>query len=74
MVILSNGGNEIEVRIIKYPLDEGDYFEEYVKLGERDTATALQTRYITAEDDLPYAIEIVLKEGFVFGDYTKVRA
>jgi hypothetical protein len=74
MAILIHEDNKIEVRVKKYPLDSNDYFAEYVKLGERAPITGIQTRYIIAEDGVTYAIEIVLKKGFYFGEYAKVRA
>jgi hypothetical protein len=74
MVNLIHRQNKVEVRLKKYPLDQDAYFEEYVKLGAREPATAPQNRYVIADDNATYAVEIVLKSGFNFEDYSWVRA
>lgn len=76
MAILESEEGSIEVRIHKDPLtEEADYYAEHVKLSERNQKGATNTdRYIPCQEDEKYGIEIRLKEGFDFGDYTVVRA
>src|SRR5450432_3099073 len=72
MAILIHKGGEIEVWIKKYPLDGDEFFDEYVKTGERQPKDDPQSRYINVEANAAYAIEIVLKKGFNFEDYSGI--
>ncbi|EPE29873.1 hypothetical protein GLAREA_01033 [Glarea lozoyensis ATCC 20868] len=68
MAILSgraDGSNEVEVRVKRWP--EDTYFEEYIKTGDREKATATACeRYIVPEPGKQYIIEVVLKAGYDF--------
>lgn len=76
MAILESAEGSIEVRIHKDPLtEEADYYVEHVKLSNRERKDVTNTdRYIPCRQDEKYGIEIRLKEGFDFGDYTVARA
>lgn len=66
MAILPKDINPIEVRIRRYP--ESTYFEEYVKVGDREKADATScTRYIIPEMSQKYTVEVKLKKGYNFG-------
>jgi hypothetical protein len=72
MAILRDGSNEYEIRIKRYP--DGTYFDEYIKLDNREQqgGTACY-RYIVGEDGVRYTIEVTLKEGFTFGNFDQVQ-
>jgi len=73
MAILKDGTDEYEVRIKRYP--DKTYFDEYVTLSEREEVKARKCdRYIVGEEGVTYSIEVTLKAGFNFGDFTCVRA
>ena len=76
MAILESAEGSIEVRIYKDPLTEdADYYAEHVKLSDRERKGDTNTdRYIPCQEDEKYGIEVRLKEGFDFGDYTIARA
>jgi hypothetical protein len=76
MAILESAEGSIEVRIHKDPLtEEADYYAEHVKLSDRERKVVTNTdRYIPCQEDEKYGIEIRLKEGFDFGNYTIARA
>lgn len=76
MAILESSEGSIEVRIHKDPLTEkADYYAEHVELSDRERKGATNAnRYIPCREDEKYGIEIRLKEGFDFGDYTVARA
>ena len=65
MVILTQDDNQSEVRIKRQP--EGSYFDEYVKVGDREKGNAQSyDRYIIPEPGVTYTIEITLKKGYQF--------
>jgi hypothetical protein len=66
MAILSHDGNEVEVNIKRHP--QQTYFDEYVKVGDREKRGAESCeRYIVPEPGTMYTIEVTLKRGFRFG-------
>lgn len=71
MAILSEGGNEYEVKIIRRPQDT--YFTEHVKVGnlEKPDAESCE-RYIVAESGQRYAIEVTIKQGFRWGHFDEI--
>ena len=72
MAILTNGDDKYEVKIKKFP--ENTYFDEHVKIGEREKPDARSCdRYIVVEDEVKYTIELTLHKGFNFGKYEIVR-
>jgi hypothetical protein len=71
MAILSEDGNEYEVRIKRIPQDT--YFKEHVKVGDREKPDAVECdRYIVGEQGQKYAVEITIKEGFHWDGYDQV--
>lgn len=73
MAILTRDESQIEVKIKKH--SDETYFEEYVKVGDREKPDATSCeRYIVPEPGVTFTIEVTLKKGFVFGKYTVVRA
>ena len=71
MAILTEEGNEYEVRIKRVP--QGTYFKEYVKIGDREQAESTRCeRYIVAEPGQRYEIEVTIKKGFEWGEFEKV--
>jgi hypothetical protein len=60
-----DGSNEVEVRIKRWP--ENTYFEEHIKIGDREKVNATSCdRYIVPEPGTQYYIEVVLKAGYNF--------
>jgi hypothetical protein len=73
MAILSKEINQVEVRIRRHP--ENTYFDEYVKVGDREKADATSCdRYIIPEIGQMYTIEVTLKRGYNFGNSNAVKA
>ena len=73
MAILKDGTDEYEVCIKRHP--QKITFEEYVKIGDRPKPDAKScTRYIVGEEGVTYTVEVTLRKGFIFGDYTRVDA
>jgi len=73
MAILSEEGNEYEVRIQRNR--DYTYFEEYVKVGDRERLGALSCeRYIVGEPGTSYRIKVIVKKGFKWGNYEAVEA
>ncbi|KAE9374198.1 hypothetical protein N431DRAFT_464480 [Stipitochalara longipes BDJ] len=73
MAILKDGSNEYEVRIKRYP--DKTYFDEYIETEDREQPGANScSRYIMGEDGVKYTIEITLKKGFKFGEFSQVQA
>jgi hypothetical protein len=73
MAILSQQINEVEVRIRRHP--QNTYFDEYVKVGDREkTDATLCNRYIIPEPGQMYTIEVTLKRGYNFGNAGHVSA
>jgi hypothetical protein len=73
MAILSKEINQVEVRIRRHP--ENTYFDEYVKVGDREKTDATACdRYIIPEVGQMYTIEVTLKRGYNFGNTNAVRA
>lgn len=73
MAILSKEINQVEVRIKRYP--EGTYFDEYIKVGDREKRDATTCeRYIIPEPGVTYTIEVTLKKGYQFGKCNDVTA
>jgi hypothetical protein len=71
MVILTEDGNQYEVRIKRVP--QNTYFKEHIKVGDREKPDAIQCdRYIVGEQDQQYAIEITIKKGFQWDNFGKV--
>ncbi|KAF7932187.1 hypothetical protein BELL_0358g00100 [Botrytis elliptica] len=67
MAILNTSQGEVEVRIKRYPDDT--YYDEYIKVERKERGTdTKRERYIVAEPDTTYYIEVTLKAGFDFGD------
>jgi hypothetical protein len=63
MAILTQDDNKIEVRIKR--LSDGTYFDEYVKIGDREKPDAVNyERYIVPEPGTMYEIEVTLKKGY----------
>jgi len=71
MAILTQGKNQVEVRIKREP--EGTYFDEFVKVG--DAAPNIRTceHYIVGEPGVTCSIEITLKAGYDFGECENVK-
>jgi hypothetical protein len=73
MAILSQEFNQVEVRIRRHP--QNTYFDEYVKVGDREKANATSCdRYIIPEPGQVYTIEVTLKKGYHFGNWSRVSA
>jgi len=73
MAILEEGEDEYEVTIKRHPA--GTYFEEHIKIGDREKLGCLtRDRYIVSEAGMAYTIEVRLKKGFNFGVFCMVRA
>lgn len=73
MVILSDEGNEYEVRIIRRP--QSTYFDEHVKVGDRLSPEATECeRYIVGEPGQTYAVEVTIKKGFQWGKFDAIGA
>ncbi|KAI9649996.1 hypothetical protein NHQ30_000009 [Ciborinia camelliae] len=73
MAILTEEGNEYEVRIINTATKEA--FREFVKLGDRENRGDPECeRYIVAQPGTAFKIEITLKAGFCFKPYNDVIA
>ncbi|KAE9374197.1 hypothetical protein N431DRAFT_556570 [Stipitochalara longipes BDJ] len=71
MAILSEQGNEYEVRIVRRP--QNTYFDEHVKIGDRERPDAVECdRNIVAEPEQRYGIEVTLKSGFRWGEFDEV--
>jgi hypothetical protein len=71
MAILSEHGNQYEVRIKRIP--QNTYFKEHVKVGDRQKPDDFECdRYIVGEPGQKYAVEISIKEGFRWDDYDRV--
>lgn len=48
-------------------------FDEYVKIGDREKANAtLCDRYIISEPGQMYTVEVTLKKGYHFGNWSRV--
>jgi hypothetical protein len=72
MAILGVESNKVEVRIVRNQL--GTYFDEYVKVGDREKRDAITCeRYIIPDPGVIYSIEVTLKEGYQFGNAEMVR-
>jgi hypothetical protein len=72
MAILSEGDDQYEVRIKRYP--DKTYFDEHIKVGDREKPNAQSCeRYIVGEEKITYTIELILHKGFNFGKYEFVR-
>ncbi|TGO57022.1 hypothetical protein BOTNAR_0210g00100 [Botryotinia narcissicola] len=73
MAILKTELGEVEVRIKRYPDDT--YHDEYIKVEGKEKITDIKReRYIAAEPDTTYYIEVTLKEGFKIGKYSSIEA
>ncbi|TGO40014.1 hypothetical protein BHYA_0044g00340 [Botrytis hyacinthi] len=73
MAILNTSQGEVEVRIKRYPDDT--YYDEYIKVEGKEKSTDIKReRYIVAEPDTTYHIEVTLKAGFDFGDHDVIAA
>jgi len=74
MVIITSPRGDIQVQVQKPFADaaQSEFFQEYAKLGVRESDDDLKrTRYIVPETNT-YAILIKLKKGFYFGKYPRV--
>ncbi|KAF5871091.1 uncharacterized protein Bfra_007604 [Botrytis fragariae] len=73
MAILNTSQGEVEVRIKRYPDDT--YYDEHIKVERKELASdVIRTRYIIAEPDTLYYIEVTLKPGFDTGGYDAIDA
>ncbi|ATZ58816.1 hypothetical protein BCIN_16g04900 [Botrytis cinerea B05.10] len=73
MAILNTTQGEVEVRIKRYP--DNTYYDEYIKVERKELASdTMRTRYIVAEPDTIYYIEVTLEAGFDFGEYELISA
>ncbi|KAF7889231.1 hypothetical protein EAF00_009531 [Botryotinia globosa] len=73
MAILKTELGEIEVRIKRYP--EDTYHDEYIKVEGKEKSTDIdRERYIVAEPDTTFYIEVILEEGFKIGKYSSIDA
>jgi hypothetical protein len=73
MAILSQKLNQVEVRIRRHP--QKTYFDEYVKVGDREKTNATSSdRYIIPEPGQMYTVEVTLKKGYHFGNWSRVSA
>ncbi|KAF7935425.1 uncharacterized protein EAE97_008332 [Botrytis byssoidea] len=73
MAILKTELGEVEVRIKRYPDDT--YYDEYIKVEGKEKSTDIEReRYIVAEPDTTFYIEVTLKEGFKIGKYSSIGA
>ncbi|TEY54234.1 hypothetical protein BOTCAL_0240g00020 [Botryotinia calthae] len=73
MAILNTTQGEVEVRIKRYP--DNTHYDEYIKVERKELASdTMRTRYIVAEPDTIYYIEVTLKAGFDFGGYEVIDA
>jgi len=73
MAILSQEFNQVEVRVRRHP--QNTYFDEYVKVGDREKTNAASCdRYIVPEPGQMYTIEVTLKKGYHFGNWSRVGA
>ncbi|PVH79766.1 hypothetical protein DL98DRAFT_655165 [Cadophora sp. DSE1049] len=72
MAILSEDGNEYEVRVVRVPQDTR--FKEFIKVGECDNhSTKACERYIIAEPGQTYAAEVVIRRGFHWDEYDQIE-
>jgi hypothetical protein len=75
MAILYLDEGSVGVRVQKCPLEDGIYYDEYIKLGNRERRGVQHAdRFISCEDGDEYALEICFNEGFAYGDYDIARA
>jgi hypothetical protein len=73
MAILKDDNDEYEVRISRHPGNA--QFDEYIKIGDREKPKDTEcVHYIVGEAGVTYTIEVILKKGFRFGNYSRVRA
>lgn len=73
MAILKTELGEVEVRIKRYPDDT--YYDEYIKVESKEKSTDVRReRYIVAEPDTTFYIEVILKEGFKMSKYSSIEA
>lgn len=73
MVVLSEDGNEYEVRVRRAP--QGTYFDERIKFGDPwETKDLTADRYIVAEPGQEYAVEVIVKKGMKWGPYKQISA
>jgi hypothetical protein len=72
VVLTADDLGSVEVRLKKYPLENDSYFEEYVKVGDRDGMTNSKYRYVIAEAESEYCIEVAVKAGFKLDENTHV--
>lgn len=73
MAILTEEGNEYEVRIVDAQTHAP--FKEYIKLGDREKLGDVECeRYIVAKPGAGFKIEITLKKGFCFAPFDQVEA
>jgi hypothetical protein len=71
MAILSKEMNQVEICIRRYP--EKTYFDEYVKVGDREKKNATSCeRYIIPEPGKIYEIKVTLRKGYQFGNCNSV--
>jgi len=74
MVVITSPSGDIEVQVQKPFADaaQSEFFQEYAKLGVRESDDdCKRTRYIVPETTI-YAILIKLEKGFCFGKYPRV--
>lgn len=62
----------VRVRILRWPFDDGVYYDEYVEFGQQGDPNA--TVYIPVEDGEFYAVEITIFERFHMGRFTHIRS
>ncbi|KAF7886688.1 uncharacterized protein EAF02_003335 [Botrytis sinoallii] len=73
MAILKTKLGKVEVRIKRYPDDT--YYDEYIKVEGKERSTDFsRERYIIAEPDITFYIEVILKEGFKMSKYSSIDA
>ncbi|THV51411.1 hypothetical protein BGAL_0112g00330 [Botrytis galanthina] len=73
MAILKTELGEVEVRIKRYSDDT--YYDEYIKVESKEKSTDIKReRYIVAEPDTTFYIEVILKEGFKMSKYSSIDA
>lgn len=73
MAILKHNGNEVEVRIRN--VKDNTYYNEYVSIDSRPADNRVSCEhYIIPKADTTYAIDVNLKEGYIFGNCKKVYA
>ncbi|KAE8450143.1 hypothetical protein EG329_006924 [Mollisiaceae sp. DMI_Dod_QoI] len=72
MAVLTDKGNNYHVRVQRVP--QGTYFKEYVKIGDPEGPNDKERdRYIVAEREQKYRIEVNLGKGFRWGEYNEVH-